>query len=144
MWICKFNIFGEQKQAWNRMNDISGLLFCNIIKETWRHHKLHYERFYLWRDWKLEAACFLLFPTWSNFHPSTQSAILSDSQPTLSVCLCTTKVNLSYYPLLTVNTWLLCAFGSYRRKLCIDHNCFLVFAFAELRKVPFCWCHHYM
>lgn len=27
------------------MNDICGILFHNIVKETWRHHKLHYKRF---------------------------------------------------------------------------------------------------
>lgn len=95
------------------MNEYLGFYF---MKEIWRHHNHPPRGFSSWMEWSVEAAWFLLLLLWSNLHLLTHSATLSDPQPT-PACLCT---NLSYQPLLRANTWLLCAFCSYCRKLCID------------------------
>lgn len=107
------------------MYDLSGLLFHKIIRDI-KTSRTALQEVLVAVDWKLEAASFLLFPTLNIFHPPTQLAVLSDSWPTPSVCLRITKVYLSY-PLLTVNTWLACAFSSYHWKLHIYCNCFLQF-----------------
>lgn len=94
------------------MNDI-------IWASTSWHHNNPARGYSSWMQWSMEAAWFLLLPLWNNLHPSTHLATLSDSQPT-PACLFTTKANLSYQPLLRANTWLLCAFCSYCRRLYID------------------------